>query len=68
MASNETDLCELVIVLFEKRLGATRADVTHPEKDGSGPPVECRLRIGATRFAFETHIDRAVREAHPWRG
>lgn len=53
MASNETALCERVIVLFEKRLGATRADVTHPEKDGSGPPVECRLRIGAAHFALE---------------
>lgn len=53
MASNETALCEHVIALFEKRLGAEHADVTHPEKDGSGPPVECRLRIGATRLAFE---------------
>lgn len=53
MASNETELCEQVIELFEKRLGALRADVTHPETDSSGPPVECRLRIGATRFAFE---------------
>jgi hypothetical protein len=53
MASNETALCEQVIALFEKRLGAARADVTFPERDGGGPPVECRLRIGAAHFAFE---------------
>lgn len=66
MASkNEAALCEMVIALFEEQLSRTRADISYPETDKSGPPVEMRLRIGATRFAlehtriepFERHIE-----------
>lgn len=53
MASNEAALCEKVIVSLEEQLGAARADVSHPEQDGSGPPVEIRLSIGDRRFAIE---------------
>lgn len=50
---NEAALCEALIQLLEAKFGSRRADVTHPEKDGSGPPVEVRLRIGRYRVAIE---------------
>lgn len=53
MADNEQALCEALIRLFEEDLGAERSDVTYPETDHSGPPVEMRLRLGAARFAIE---------------
>lgn len=53
MADNEKGLCEALVCLLEKELGQTRSDVTYPETDQSGPPVEIRLRLGAQRFAIE---------------
>lgn len=50
---NEQHLCEAVIRLCEAELGASREDVTFPEHDHSGPPVEVRLKIGPTRLAIE---------------
>lgn len=50
---NEQRLCEAVIRRFEAKLDASREDVTYPENDRSGPPVEVRLRIGHTRLAIE---------------
>jgi hypothetical protein len=50
---NEQQLCEGLIRLLEDELGATRSDLTYPERDHSGPPVEVRLRIGTERFAIE---------------
>lgn len=50
---NEEALCDALIRLLEKELEATRADITYPERDGSGPPVEMRLRIGERRIAVE---------------
>lgn len=50
---NEEALCEALIELLEEEFEATRADVTYPERDGSGPPVEIRLRIGDRRIAIE---------------
>ncbi|PCK78492.1 hypothetical protein [Rhizobium sophoriradicis] len=53
MQKNEQDLCEVMIRHFEQRTNAARADVTRPEIDRSGPPVEVRFRLGATRYAIE---------------
>lgn len=50
---NEEALCEALIRLLESDLGTTRSDVTYPEKDGSGPPVEMRLCLGDRRIAIE---------------
>ncbi len=50
---NEHRLCEAVIRLCEAELEAPREDVTYPEHDHSGPPVEVRLKIGPTRLAIE---------------
>ena len=53
MADNEQALCEALIRLLEAHLDLQRSDVTYPEVDHSGPPVEMRLRLGARRFAIE---------------
>lgn len=53
MADNEQALCEALIRIFEEDLNLQRSDVTYPEDDHSGPPVEIRLRLGARRFAIE---------------
>lgn len=50
---NEEPLCEALIRMLERDFGTTRADVTFPEKDGSGPPVETRMRLGDRRIAIE---------------
>lgn len=50
---NEEALCEALIELLEEEFEAKRRDVTYPERDGSGPPVEIRLKIGDRRIAIE---------------
>lgn len=50
---NEESLCEALIKFLEEEFGANRSDVTFPEKDGSGPPVEMRLQLGDLRIAIE---------------
>ncbi len=35
------------------RTGETRADIRHPEKDGVGPPVDLRLKLGVQEYAIE---------------
>lgn len=53
MADNEQALCEALIRILEEDFDLQRSDVTYPEDDHSGPPVEMRLRLGARRFAIE---------------
>lgn len=50
---NEHALCEALIRHLETQTRAVRSDVTHPETDGSGPPVETRFRLGSERYAIE---------------
>jgi hypothetical protein len=50
--SNEESLCEALVRLLEEEFGP-RADVSFPERDQSGPPVEMRLRVGEKRIAIE---------------
>jgi hypothetical protein len=53
MADNEKALCEALIRLLESEFDVKRRDVSYPEHDHSGPPVEMRLRLGGRRFAIE---------------
>lgn len=53
VVNNESALCEALIRVLEAELDLQRSDVTYPEDDHSGPPVEMRLRLGAQRFAIE---------------
>lgn len=53
MADNEQALCEALVRLLEEDFDLQRSDVTYPEVDHSGPPVEIRLRLGERRFAIE---------------
>jgi hypothetical protein len=50
---NEEELCEALIRSLEAELGGVRSDISHPELDGSGPPVEIRLKIGGRAIAIE---------------
>lgn len=50
---NEESLCEALIRFLEAETGERRTEVTYPEKDGSGPTVEMRLRLADRRIAIE---------------
>ena len=50
---NEGRACDAVVRFLEKRTGETRTDLRHPEKDGIGPPVDLRLKLGTQEYAIE---------------
>ena len=50
---NEGKACDAVVRLLEKWTGETRTDIHHPERDGFGPPVDMRLKLGAQEYAIE---------------
>ena len=50
---NESKACDAVVRNLEKWTGKRRADVRYPEKDGNGPPVDLRVRLGAEEYAIE---------------
>ena len=50
---NEGKACNAVVRLLEKWTGETRVGIRHPEKDGDGPPVELRLKLGTQEYAIE---------------
>ncbi len=51
--NNEGKACDAVVKLLEKRTGTDRADISHPEKNGIGPPVDLRLKLGTQSYAIE---------------
>ena len=51
--NNEGKVCDAVVRALEKWTRETRADVRRPEKDGVGPPVDLRLKLGAEEYAIE---------------
>ncbi len=51
--NNEGKVCDAVVRVLEKWTGETRADVRHPDKGGSGPPVDMRLKLGTQEYAIE---------------
>ena len=53
MTSNEGKALDAVVKWLEQREGENRADVRCPERDGCGPPVDLRLRLGLREHAFE---------------
>ena len=50
---NEGKACDAVVRLLEVQTGDARTDIRHPEKDGVGPPVDLRLRLGAQEYTIE---------------
>ncbi len=53
MPNNEGKACDTVLRVVEAQTGAVRADITHPEDDGIGPPVELRLNMRSQNYAIE---------------
>ena len=45
--------CDAVVRHLEKWTGKSRAEISHPEKEGVGPPVELRLQLGNQKYAIE---------------
>lgn len=63
--SNEGRACDAVLRLLEERTGEARADISHPERDHSGPPVDLRVRLGAQSYAIEhTRIEAFYGQIH----
>lgn len=52
-SDNEGKACDAVLRLLEESTKKIRADVSHPEIDGIGPPVELRLKLGTQSYAIE---------------
>ena len=50
---HEGKACDAVVKLLEQSRGHSRADIRYPEKDGNGPPVEVRLKLGSDEYALE---------------
>ena len=50
---NESKACDAIVRVLEKRTGDTRREIRYPEKDGIGPPVDLRLRLGIQEYAIE---------------
>ena len=51
--NNEGRVCDAVVRALEKWTREARVDVRHPDKEGGGPPVDLRLRLGAQDCAIE---------------
>ena len=51
--NNGGKVCDAVVRALEKWTGETRADIRHPDKNGSGPPVDLRLKLGTQEYAIE---------------
>ena len=63
--NNEGKACDAVVKLLEKRTGKDRSDISHPEKNGIGPPVELRLKLGTQSYAIEhTQIEAFAGQIH----
>ena len=50
---NEGKACDAVIRRFEALTGETRSHVRCPERDGVGPPVDLRVKMGSEEYAVE---------------
>ena len=51
--NNEGRVCDAVLRMLEQRAGILRADVRLPEKNGIGPAVELRVKVGTQEYAIE---------------
>ncbi len=61
IGNNEGKACDAVVKLLETRTGKDRADLSHPERNGIGPPVDLRLTLGTQSYA----IEHTLIEAYP---
>ena len=50
---NQGKACDAIVRCLEARTQETRTDISHPEKDGAGAPVELRFRLGMQSYAIE---------------
>ena len=50
---NESRVCDAVVRTLEKWTRKTRSDIRHPDKEGSYPPVDLRVRLGTQDYAIE---------------
>lgn len=62
---NEQALCKAMIALLETRYDGECRHVSYPERDGSGPPVEVRFKLGDQYFAIEHTLVEPFPEAIP---
>lgn len=51
--NNEGKACDAVVRFLEELTGETRTNIRRPEKDGVGPPVDLRLKLGVQEYAIE---------------
>ena len=51
--NNEGKACDAVVRHIEICTGETRSGIRHPERDGDGPPVDLRLKVGERDYAIE---------------
>ncbi len=49
----ERKVCDAVLRVLEKRTRESRTDIRFPEEDLCGPPVDLRVKLGATEYAIE---------------
>lgn len=62
---NEGKACDAVVKLLEKQTGKKRIDISCPEKNGIGPPVDLRLNLGTQDYAIEhTLIEAFAGQVH----
>lgn len=50
---NESRVCDAVVRTLEKWTCEKRSDIRHPDKEGSNPPVDLRVRLGTQDYAIE---------------
>lgn len=51
--NNESRVCDAVVRTLEKWTRETRSDIRYPDKEGSYPPVDLRVRLGTQDYAIE---------------
>ena len=53
LPKNEGKACDAAVRCIERRTDDTRSKIRRPEKDGNGPPVDFRVKIGVQEYAIE---------------
>ena len=53
LPNNESRVCDAVVRTLEKWTREKRSDIRHPDKEGTNPPVDLRLKLGTQEYAIE---------------
>ena len=53
LPNNESRVCDAVVRTLEKWTREARSDIRHPDKEGTNPPVDLRLKLGTQEYAIE---------------